>query len=67
MVINGYDETVADFAVDKAPDIIAKVGNVEILAVVPMDAEASVEEIRPSQAIEDVLSEIDWKKIIGIK
>ncbi|MCD4830771.1 MAG: dethiobiotin synthase [Anaerohalosphaeraceae bacterium] len=66
VVINGYDESVADFAVETAPEVIAKAGNVTILAVVPLDAEASVEEIRPSQIVEDVLGEIDWQKIIGL-
>jgi len=65
VVINGYDESTADFATATNPEVIANTANVSILAIVPLDTTASVEEMRTSTIVEDSLSTVEWQKLIG--
>jgi dethiobiotin synthetase len=63
VVISGCDMSSYSVAVETAPDIIAKYGNVDILAVVPFDDESSVEKGLLSRAVTDIISQIDWCKL----
>jgi len=64
VIINGYDESKADFAWQSAPAIIADVGKTQILAVVPFDDRTNTEKGIIGDSIIAGLGEVDWVKII---
>jgi dethiobiotin synthetase len=64
VIINGYDESKADFAWQSAPAIIADVGKTQILAVVPFDDRTNIEKGIIGDSIIASLSDVDWIKII---
>ncbi|MFA6187080.1 MAG: dethiobiotin synthase [Phycisphaerae bacterium] len=64
VIINGYDESRADFAWQSAPAIIADIGKTQILAVVPFDDRTNTEKGIIGDSIIAGLSDVDWVKII---
>lgn len=60
VVISGYDALTADIAEETAPEIIARVGQTNVLAVVPRDEESSVEPPRLGGAVLEALGVCDW-------
>jgi dethiobiotin synthetase len=66
VIINGYDESKADFAWQSTPAIIADIGKTQILAVVPFDDRTDVEKGIIGDSIMAGLNNVNWKKIINI-
>jgi dethiobiotin synthetase len=64
VIINGYDDSKADFACQSAPAIIADIGKTQILAVVPFDDRTNIENGIIGDSIIASLSDVDWIKII---
>jgi dethiobiotin synthetase len=64
VIINGYDESKADFAWQSAPAIIAEVGKTQILAVVPFDDRTNTEKGIIGDSVMDSLNDVDWVKTI---
>lgn len=64
VIINGYDESKADFAWQSAPAIIAELGKTQILAVVPFDDRTNTEQGVIGDTIIKTLSDIDFGQII---
>lgn len=60
VVISGYNALEADIAQETAPYVIADFAQTNLLAVVPFDEQASVEEGRPGPAVIEALKLIDW-------
>lgn len=60
VVINGYNTAQADLAEETAPDIIARCGQTNLLAVVPYDDQSSVQECRLGGAVLETLAQCDW-------
>lgn len=64
VIINGYNALEADIAEETAPEVIARIGQTTILALVPFDEGASVEEGRLGKAAPEALGIWDWKSLI---
>jgi dethiobiotin synthetase len=64
VIINGYNALDADIAEETAPEVIAQIGQTTILAIVPYDEGASVEEGRLGRAVPEALGIWDWKSLI---
>jgi dethiobiotin synthetase len=62
VIINGYDET-GDFAEKTNAEIIAKVGKVKIIAIVPFDDKTNIEKCVIGQKVIKALQNTDWLKI----
>jgi dethiobiotin synthetase len=60
VVINGYDSLQSTIAEETAGQVISQCGNVAILADVPFDETASVEELKLGEVIIPSLAEVDW-------
>lgn len=67
IVINGYDESKADFAEQSAPAVIAEVGKTQILAVVPYDYQTNIAQGVIGDIVLDSLNDVDWLRIIEQK
>jgi len=65
VVISGYDEQTADFAIRTNAATISRCGDVRVLAVVPFDEAASVESGVAGRAVLSALQEVDWSRVIG--
>ena len=63
VVINGYDETTKDFAEKSNARIIAKLGEVRILAVVPFDNKTNMKKFIIGQKVLKNLKKVNWLKI----
>lgn len=63
VVINGYDASKAEPAETTAPQVIARCGNVNILAVVPFDETVDVEEGRLGEVVIESLADCDWVEL----
>ena len=63
VVINGYDSTNATIAEETAGQVITQCGNVKILANVPFDETANVEELKLGEVIVPSLSDCDWPNL----
>jgi dethiobiotin synthetase len=63
VVINGYNEAQADYAEQTAAEVIARCGRVDVLAVVPFDETASVENGSLGEVIVDSLRGCDWRSL----
>ena len=66
VVINGYDITSADTAVETAPGVIAQWGGVRILSIVPFDEETDVDQGRLGNLILETLADCDWPKLASL-
>ena len=66
LVISGYNAETADIAEETSPDVICNFSNTPLLAVVPYDDGASVEEGRLGLRTPEALSLYDWKKLCGL-
>ena len=63
VVINGYDATKADIAEETADRVIARCGNVNILAIAPFDETVSMEEPSLGELITKSMLDCDWAKL----
>ncbi len=63
VVINGYDSLQSTTAEETAGQIISQCGKVAILADVPFDKTASIEELTLGEAIIPSLAEVDWANL----
>ena len=77
VVINNYQADPVDktgspvdedsrIAMATNPDLIARLGNVPVLALVPRDDETNVSDVKLGQSVMSAIKTVDWKKIIGI-
>jgi len=66
VVINGYDELKTEPAETTAPQVIARCGNVDILAVVPFDEAVDVKQGLLGEVVIESLLERDWHKLAGL-
>jgi len=64
VVLNGYDETKADYAQMTNPAVIAEIGRVKILSIAPYDQAADVATGSLGDYLTEALSEFDWKSLI---
>jgi dethiobiotin synthetase len=64
VIINGFKALDAEIAEETAPDVIAQIGQTTILALVPYDPDASVEQGRLTETITETLDGCDWKSLI---
>lgn len=64
VVINGYNTSRADIAEQTSPEVIARVGQTTVFAVIDEDQQASVEEGRLGTAAPQALSGWNWKSLI---
>jgi dethiobiotin synthetase len=65
VVINRYPEGAADAATATSAEQIARRGAVDILAVVPDDPSASVEEGRLGTAVREAIAAVEWMRWCG--
>ncbi|MGD0785543.1 MAG: dethiobiotin synthase [Sedimentisphaerales bacterium] len=63
VVINGYDEKANDFAGKTNAQLIAKLGKVRILAVVPFDDKTNMKKFVIGRKVLKNLKKINWLKI----
>jgi dethiobiotin synthetase len=63
VIINGYDETTKDFAGKSNARVIAKLGEVKILAVVPFDNKTNMKKFIIGQKVLKNLKKVNWLKI----
>jgi dethiobiotin synthetase len=63
VVINGFDATTATIAEETAQSVIRQCGGVEVLAVVPFDETATVEEQSIGEFIVPSLRGCDWQQL----
>jgi dethiobiotin synthetase len=63
IIINGYDSLQSTIAEETAGQVISQCGNVAILANVPFDETASVEEMTLGEVIVPSLSDCDWPNL----
>lgn len=63
LVISGYNAFEADVAEETSPDVICGFGNTNLLSIVPLDEESSVEDGRLGEGIVETLSFCDWKAL----
>ena len=66
LVISGYNAETADIAEETSPDVICNFSETPLLAVVPYDDQASVEEGRLGLRTPEALSLCDWKTLCGL-
>ena len=66
VVINGYDVSKADTAIETAPEVIAQWGDTQILSVVPFDEDCDVANGRLGDAIIETLQGCDWAQTAGL-
>lgn len=63
VVINGYDASSQEPAEVTAPQVIARCGNVDILAVVPFDEAVDVEQGLLGDVVIESLADCEWAKL----
>lgn len=63
LVISGYNAEIADIAEETSPDVICNFSNTSLLAVVPYDEQASVEQGSLGFRITEALSFCDWDQL----
>jgi len=66
VVINGYDVSKADTAIETAPAVIAQWGDTEILSIVPFDEDTDIENGRLGDSIVETLDGCDWAQMAGL-
>jgi dethiobiotin synthetase len=66
VIINGYDASEAEAAEVTAPQVIARCGNVNVLAIVPFDETVDVEEGRLGEVVIESLADCDWAGLAGL-
>jgi len=66
LVISGYNAETADIAEETSPDVICNFSDTRLLAVVPYDDQASVEQGRLGLRTPEALSLCDWKALCGL-
>jgi dethiobiotin synthetase len=66
VVINGYDVSRADTAIETAPEVIAQLGDTQILSIVPFDEDCDVANGRLGDAIFETLQGCDWAQMAGL-
>lgn len=64
VVINGYNEPDSDYAQMTNPGVIAELGKVRILCVVPFDETADVADCRCGEYLTNALSQVDWEALM---
>jgi len=63
VVINGYDEKTIDYAEKSNAQLIAKLGKVKILAVVPFDDKTNMKKFIIGKKVLKNLKKVNWLKI----
>lgn len=63
IIINGYDATKATVTENAAPELISQLTNLDVLAVVPFNETAGVEESSLGETIIPSLSQCDWSAL----
>jgi dethiobiotin synthetase len=66
IVISGYDAQTADVAEETAPCVICNFSQTNLLAIVPLDEQSSVEEGRLGAAVTEALAIIDWQQLASL-
>jgi dethiobiotin synthetase len=66
VVINGYDVSKADTAVETGPAVIAQWGDTQILSIVPFDEDTNIEEGLLGDSIVETLEGCDWAQMAGL-
>ena len=66
VVINGYDVSKADTAIETAPAVIAQWGDTQILSIVPFDEDCDVANGRLGDAIVETLRVTDWAQMAAL-
>jgi len=66
IVISGYNAQTADIPEETAPCVISNFSQTNLLAIVPLDEESSVEEGRLGAAVTESLSIIDWQQLASL-
>lgn len=63
VIINGYDGKTKDFAERTNAEIIAKIGKVKILAIVPYDKKVNIKKCVIGQKVLNALQKVNWLKV----
>ena len=66
IIINGYNVSSADIAVETAPGVIADLTGVNILSIVPFDEDCDVEQGLLGQLTLETLADYNWAKLAGL-
>ena len=66
VVINGYDVSKADTAIETAPAVIAQWGDTQILSIVPFDEDTDIEKGLLGDSIVETLDGCDWAQMAGL-